>query len=76
MIFVLQVLHLAFQIDDKMRISLQSATDAVIAELRRGLRQTIAGFLLEDQVINDFVLSLELTLDDLQLGSQSGVFIL
>ena len=59
-----------------MSVGFKSAADAVTGELRAGLRQAIAGFLLEDQVIDDLILALQFNLNDLQLGPQSRILVL
>ena len=76
LVLILQVLHFSLQIDYEMSVGFKSAADAVTGELRAGLRQAIAGFLLEDQVIDDLILALQFNLNDLQLGPQSRILVL
>ena len=76
LVLVLQVLHFALQIYHEVSVGFKSTTEAVIGEFRARLWQAIAGLLLKDQVIDDLVLALQLTFNDLQFGSQSRILVL
>ena len=47
----------------------------VVREFDHGLRQTEVGFLLDNEIVYNFVFSLELDLDALKLSSEASVLV-
>ena len=64
----LQVLNFAFQIDDKMCVGFKTTSHTVTSEFRRLIGQPKVGLLLNEQVIDNFILALKLDFYDLELG--------